>query len=73
MRRGRLVEEVTRGRLVEGVTRGRLVVVVLGVVLTLGGVSRRSVGSETLKRSTIKGFILFLGQNCPKIRMLLQN
>ena len=46
--RGRRVEGVvTRGRVVDGVvTRGRLVVSALGVVLAVGTVSRRTVGSK---------------------------
>ena len=55
--RGRLVVGVViRGRLVAGVvTRGRLVVV-LGVVLTFGGVSRRAVGSKMINH--LVGFMI---------------
>ena len=49
--RGRRVEGVvTRGGEVDGVvTRGRLVVSALGVVLAVGAVSRRTVGSKKIK------------------------
>ena len=49
--RGRRVEGVeTRGREVDGVViRGRLVVSALGVVLAVGAVSRRTVGSKKIK------------------------
>lgn len=45
----RVIGIVTRGRLVlKAVTRELLVVVVLGVVFTFGGVSRRAVGSKMI-------------------------
>ena len=49
--RGRWVEDVViHGREVDGVvTRGRLVVSALGVVLAVGAVSRRTVGSKKIK------------------------